>query len=81
MRRVVRRVLHAAATAVTLVLFVPVGLVGRVRTARRRRRGELPVIVRGPVPIVSIHYAAKADRLRGYRSETIVYGISAPGEN
>ena len=81
-RRVVRRLLHAAAIAVTLVLFVPFGLVGRVRTARRRRRGERPVIVRGPVPIVSIHYAARADRLRGYRSETIVYGtyrISARG--
>ena len=82
MRRVVRRLLHAAAIVVTLVLFVPFGLVGRVRTARRRRSGERPVIVRGPVPIVSIHYAARADRLVGYRSETIVYGtyrISARG--
>ena len=82
MRHVVRRLLHAAAIAVTLVLFVPFGLAGRVRTARRRRRGERPVIVRGPVPIVSIHYAARADRQRGYRSETIVYGtyrISARG--
>ena len=49
---------------------------------RRRRRGERPVILRGPVPIVSIQYAAKADRLRGYRSETLVYRtyrISARG--
>jgi glycosyltransferase involved in cell wall biosynthesis len=55
---------------------------GRLRTARRRRRGERPVIVRGPLPIVSIHYSARADRLRGHRSETLVYGtyrISARG--
>ncbi|MDX6424314.1 MAG: hypothetical protein QOI67_1785, partial [Gaiellaceae bacterium] len=81
-RRAVRRLLHAAAIVGTLILFVPFGLVGRLRTARRRRSGERPVIVRGPLPIVSIHYAALADRLRGYRSETIVYGtyrISARG--
>jgi glycosyltransferase involved in cell wall biosynthesis len=73
-RRAVRRVLHAAAIALTLPLAVSVGLAGRARSTRRRRRGERPVIVRGPVPIVSIHYAARADRLRGYRSETLVYG-------
>jgi hypothetical protein len=81
-RRAVRRALHAAAIAITLPLAVPFGLFGRVRTARRRRRGERPVIVRGPLPIVSIHYSARADRLRGYRSETLVYGtyrISAQG--
>lgn len=69
-----RRALHVAAFAVTLVLFVPLGLVGRARTARRRRRGERPSILRGPVPIVSGPYAARADRLRGFRSETVVYG-------
>jgi glycosyltransferase involved in cell wall biosynthesis len=75
-------VLHAAAIVVTLALFVPFGLLGRLRTAQRRRAGQRPVVVRGPVPIVSSHYAARADRLRGYRSETIVYGtyrISARG--
>jgi glycosyltransferase involved in cell wall biosynthesis len=72
-RRLVRRCLHAAAIAFTLVLVVPIGLIGRVRTAGRRRRGERPVVLRGPVPIISIHYAARADRARGYRSETIVY--------
>jgi len=81
-RPALRRVLHAAAAAVTITLFIPFGLVARVRTARRRRAGERPAILRAPVPIVSIHYAARADRLRGYRSETLVYRtyrISAPG--
>jgi glycosyltransferase involved in cell wall biosynthesis len=59
--------------AVTLALFLPTGAVGRIRTSRRRRRGALPVILRGPVPIVSGHYASRADRLGGYRSETLVY--------
>jgi glycosyltransferase involved in cell wall biosynthesis len=81
-RRFARRALHLAAAAVTLALVVPVGVVGRIRSGRRRRRGELPVILRAPVPIVSIAYAAKADRLKGYRSETLVYRtyrISARG--
>jgi glycosyltransferase involved in cell wall biosynthesis len=72
-RSAVRRALHAVAIAITIPLAVPLGAVGRVRTTRRRRRGGRPVILRGPVPIVSIHYAARADRLRGYRSETLVY--------
>jgi glycosyltransferase involved in cell wall biosynthesis len=81
-RRLVRRTVHAAAIVLTVVLAVPVGLLGLVRTTRRRRRGDRPAVLRGPVPIVSIHYSARADRLRGYRSETIVYStyrISARG--
>jgi glycosyltransferase involved in cell wall biosynthesis len=82
MRRVARLALHVAASAVTVFLFVPLGLLGRLRSSGRRRRGERPAILRGPVPIISIHYAARADRLRGYQSETVVYRtyrISAPG--
>lgn len=56
-----------------LVLVVPVGAIAYVRTARKRRRGERPSVLRGPEAIVSIHYAARADRRRGYRSETLVY--------
>ena len=82
MRRAVRAVLHVWAAFVTLAFLVPVGVAARVRTGRRRRRAERPVILRAPVPILSIHYAARADRLRGYRSETLVYRtyrISPPG--
>jgi glycosyltransferase involved in cell wall biosynthesis len=79
---VARPAAHAVAAAFTLALFPPFAVVGRLRTGHRRRRGELPVILRAPVPIVSIHFAARADRLRGYRSETLVYRtyrISARG--
>jgi hypothetical protein len=78
----VRRGAHAAAAALVLALYPPFAVVGRLRTTRRRGRGELPVILRAPVPIISIHFAARADRLRGYRSETLVYRtyrISAQG--
>jgi hypothetical protein len=72
-KRGVRRAAHAAALAAMLALYPPVAIVGRLRTRRGRVRGRLPRILRGPVPIVSIHYAARADRLRDYTSETLVY--------
>jgi glycosyltransferase involved in cell wall biosynthesis len=72
-KRAVRRAAHAAALVAMLALFPPAAILGRLRTSRRRRSGERPAILRGPVPIVSIHYAARADRLLGYRSETLVY--------
>ena len=82
MRRIVRRAAHAVGVVAMLALYPVVALVARRRTGRRRAGGELPRILRGPVPIVSIHYAARADRLRGYDSETLVYRtyrISARG--
>jgi glycosyltransferase involved in cell wall biosynthesis len=81
-RRAVRLAAHAAALAVMLVLWPAVALAARARTRGRRSRGHPPRILRGPVPIVSIHYAARADRLQGYPSETLVYRtyrISARG--
>ncbi len=73
MRRIVRRAAHAVGVAAMLALYPAVALVARWRTGRRRAGGGLPRILRGPVPIVSIHYAARADRLQGYESETLVY--------
>jgi glycosyltransferase involved in cell wall biosynthesis len=72
-RGIVRRAAHAVGVVAMLALYPVVALVARRRTGRRRAGGELPRILRGPVPIVSIHYAARADRLRGYDSETLVY--------
>ena len=50
-----------------------IGSLSRRSAARRRRRGELPRILRGPIPIISIHYAARAERLHGFRSDALVY--------
>jgi glycosyltransferase involved in cell wall biosynthesis len=47
----------------------------RIRGARRRKRGVAPSIVWGPIPVVNIVYSVQADRLHGYRSESLVYGV------
>ncbi|MEP6811476.1 MAG: hypothetical protein ABI990_00660 [Actinomycetota bacterium] len=74
MRRALRIVWHVAPALLAIVVYaVVVAPVSRISTALRRRRGQRPKIVRGPVPIISIHYASRADRLRGYRSDTVVY--------
>lgn len=65
--------MHAAAKRAMLLLAYPVGAWSRSASARRRRRGEKPRILRAPIPIISIHYAARAERQRGYTSDTLVY--------
>lgn len=67
------RVLHGSAKRATLVLATAVGAIVRRSATRRRRRGEKPRILRAPVPLISIHYAARAERLHGYASDTLVY--------
>jgi glycosyltransferase involved in cell wall biosynthesis len=49
--------------------------VARARARAKRRRGEKPSILWAPVPVLNIAYAARADRLFGYRSETLVYDV------
>ena len=71
-RLAVEWLLAVAAFAVYLLVVVPAS---RVRARRRRRRGELPAILWGPVPIINISYSARADRLFGYRSDTLVYDV------
>lgn len=76
MRRAVRAagdaVAGAAAVVVWLVLVVPYSL---LRRRRARLRGAKPAILWGPVPIVNIVYSAAADRLYGFRSETVVFDV------
>jgi hypothetical protein len=73
LKQLVVRVAHSIAKRLLLLLCIPAAAIGRTTTSRRRRRGEAPRILRAPVPIISIHYAAKAERLYGYQSETLVY--------
>jgi hypothetical protein len=47
----------------------------RVSAAARRRGGRLPNVLWGPLPILNIRYSALADRLYGYRSDTLVYDV------
>lgn len=46
----------------------------RLAGALRRRRGCPLRILYGPTPIVNIIYSARADRLYGHLSDTLVYG-------
>ena len=71
-----RGLVHLAAAAVALPLYaVVVAPSARIAAARRRRRGGRPAILWGPQPILNNRYSALADRLYGYRSETLVYDV------
>ena len=76
-----RFALHVAAALVTYVAWIlVVAPIARVRAARKRRRGEKPAILWGPTPIANLRNSVAADRLRGYRSETLVYRTYSPSE-
>jgi hypothetical protein len=65
---------NAVAGGVTVILYaVFVVPASRVRRWRRRRAGHLPDVLWGPSAILLYRYAARAERLRGYRSDTLVY--------
>ena len=91
LRRRIRAGLRPAARNLALgaagVLALPVilgsALVGRLRTARRRRSDKLPRLIWGPVPLISLKYWSLAMRERGYESTTVVhgfYGINTQGD-
>jgi glycosyltransferase involved in cell wall biosynthesis len=61
------------ASLATVAYALVVAPISRVRAAFRRRRGGLPAILWGPVPIANLRNSTAADRLYGYRSETLVY--------
>jgi len=54
--------------------------IARAGTRRRRRRGQLPRLVWGPEPIISIKYWSLALRARGFISQTCVSGHFAINE-
>jgi glycosyltransferase involved in cell wall biosynthesis len=65
---------NAAAGGVTAVVYVLLVVpASRVRRWHRRRSGHLPAVLWGPAPIISNRYATRAERLYGYRSDTLVY--------
>jgi glycosyltransferase involved in cell wall biosynthesis len=68
MRRA-RLALHAVAAIPTLAAYAFVV----APLARLRRRRRKPAIVWGPVPVANLRSSVLADRLYGYRSETLVY--------
>jgi glycosyltransferase involved in cell wall biosynthesis len=71
-----RAVLHFVAALVTAFLYVLIVTpVSRIRGAVKRARGEKPAILWGPRPIINIKYSSLADRLHGYRSDTLVYEV------
>jgi glycosyltransferase involved in cell wall biosynthesis len=71
-----RAVLHFVATLITALLYVLlVTPVARIRGAWKRSRGGKPAILWGPRPIINIKYSSLADRLHGYRSDTLVYEV------
>jgi glycosyltransferase involved in cell wall biosynthesis len=73
-KRRARLAFHAAAALPTFAAYVLVVVpLARIRAARKRRRGERPAILWGPIPIANLRNSVAADRLYGYPSETLVY--------
>jgi glycosyltransferase involved in cell wall biosynthesis len=74
MARLLIRAAHLVAGVLALALY---GLVvvpySRLRGRWSRSRGHKPRILWGPVPVINISYTSRAERLYGYRSETLVY--------
>ncbi|MGH3104115.1 MAG: hypothetical protein ACRDN6_08475 [Gaiellaceae bacterium] len=68
------------ALAAFLAYALLVAPAARVRTARRRREGERPAILWGPVPIANLRNSVLADRAAGYRSESIAYRLYRPSD-
>src|SRR5712691_4536546 len=71
-----RRAAHGVVGALTILLYLAIVVpISRLRRRAKRRRGELPAIVWGPVPIVGIGLMNRAERALGYRSDSLVYEI------
>lgn len=76
-----RLAFHAVAALPTLAAYaLVVAPLARLGAARKRAQGEKPAIVWGPVPIANLRNSVLADRLYGYRSETLVYRPYRPSD-
>jgi hypothetical protein len=62
-----------APLAVPLLIWV--ALIEGVGTRHRRRRAELPRLLWGPTPLISLKYWSAAMRARGYESQTLADGL------
>jgi len=72
----VKWALHFVAALISVLFFVLlVAPISRVRGAWKRSRGEKPSILWAPRPIIAVKYGSLADRLYGYRSDTLVYEV------
>jgi glycosyltransferase involved in cell wall biosynthesis len=83
LRPTARNVALGLAGILALPGIVGSALVARAGTARRRRSGQLPRLIWGPVPLISLKYWSLAMRERGYESTTVVhgfYGINVQGD-
>lgn len=76
MKSAARYAVHAALATVTVTAYVIVVVpTARARAFIRRRHGRAPAILWGPTPVVNVQYAVRADRLYGYKSESLVYRV------
>ena len=67
---------NAAAGGVTAIAYAAAVVpASRLRRWRRRRAGHLPDVLWGPSPILNNRYATRAERLYGYRSDSLVYFV------
>jgi glycosyltransferase involved in cell wall biosynthesis len=77
MARLRRWVLWAAALPIAIPWLVATAVWVRRNSTARRRRGDRPRLVYGPIPIVSIKYMSEAMRQAGYETLTLVHQIYA----
>ena len=72
-----QRALVALVAIGALLWLAALALIERPRSWIRRRRGDRPRLIWGPVPILSLKYWSEAMRRVGYRSLTCVTGAYA----
>ena len=71
-----RKGLHVVAAAFTFAVYaIVVAPLARVLAWRRRRRGDPPRVLWGPIPLLTTAYLARASRLHGYASDSLVFHV------